>query len=229
MVSVDTVYQTVLAILNKENRGYMTPQEFNLLANQAQSEIFEQYFYDLNQYNRRGEINNEFANIVQNIKEKIDLFKIQEFDLIYFNGSYELPANLYRLGSVQYGYTEIEQVNSKEFLYVLNSPLTAPSESFPVYIRVDNTIQVYPASIIQEVTCNYIKTPTTVNWTYKTVNGTALYNPSSTDHNDFELHPSEEVTLVNKILTLAGVIIKQPDITQIGEAKDNKKITQEKS
>lgn len=229
MVSVDTVYQTVLAILNKENRGYMTPQEFNLLANQAQSEIFEQYFYDLNQYNRRGEINNEFANIVQNIKEKIDLFKIQEFDLIYFNRSYELPANLYRLGSVQYGYTEIEQVNSKEFLYVLNSPLTAPSESFPVYIRVDNTIQVYPASIVQEVTCNYIKTPTTVNWTYKTVNGTALYNPSSTDHNDFELHPSEEVTLVNKILTLAGVIIKQPDITQIGEAKDNKKITQEKS
>lgn len=229
MVSVDTVYQTVLAILNKENRGYMTPQEFNLLANQAQSEIFEQYFYDLNQYNRRGEINNEFANIVQNIKEKIDLFKIQEFDLIYFNGSYELPANLYRLGSVQYGYTEIEQVNSKEFLYVLNSPLTAPSEPFPVYIRVNNTIQVYPASIVQEVTCNYIKTPTTVNWTYKTVNGTALYNPSSTDHNDFELHPSEEVTLVNKILTLAGVIIKQPDITQIGEAKDNKKITQEKS
>ena len=30
MISVDTVYQRVLAILNKENRGYMTPQEFNL-------------------------------------------------------------------------------------------------------------------------------------------------------------------------------------------------------
>ena len=58
MVSVDKVYQRVLAILNKENRGYMTPQEYNLLANQAQLEIFEQYFYDLNQYNRRGEINN---------------------------------------------------------------------------------------------------------------------------------------------------------------------------
>ena len=39
MISVDTVYQRVLAILNKENRGYMTPQEFNLMANQAQIEI----------------------------------------------------------------------------------------------------------------------------------------------------------------------------------------------
>ena len=43
-VSVDTVYQRVLAILNKEQRGYVTPQEFNLFANQAQMDIFEQYF-----------------------------------------------------------------------------------------------------------------------------------------------------------------------------------------
>ena len=49
-VSVDTVYQRVLAILNKEQRGYVTPQEFNLFANQAQMDLFEQYFYDINQF-----------------------------------------------------------------------------------------------------------------------------------------------------------------------------------
>jgi len=41
MISIDTVYQRVLAIINKENRGYLTPQDFNLFANQAQLEIFE--------------------------------------------------------------------------------------------------------------------------------------------------------------------------------------------
>ena len=50
MISVDTVYQTVLALANKEQRGYITPQEFNLFANQVQQEIFEQYFYDTNQF-----------------------------------------------------------------------------------------------------------------------------------------------------------------------------------
>ena len=45
MVSVDTVYQRVLALANKEQRGYITPQEFNLLANQAQMVIFDQYFF----------------------------------------------------------------------------------------------------------------------------------------------------------------------------------------
>ena len=52
MISIDTVYQRVLALANKEQRGYITPQEFNLFANQAQNEIFEQYFYDLNQFRR---------------------------------------------------------------------------------------------------------------------------------------------------------------------------------
>ena len=47
-VNVDTVYQTVQALANKEQRGYLTPQEFNLFANQAQMDIFEQYIYDLN-------------------------------------------------------------------------------------------------------------------------------------------------------------------------------------
>ena len=51
-ISIDTIYQRVLALANKEQRGYVTPQEFNLFANQAQQEIFEQYFYDLNQVAR---------------------------------------------------------------------------------------------------------------------------------------------------------------------------------
>ena len=48
-VSIDTVYQRVLAFANKEQRGYITPQEFNIFAENAQLEIFEQYFYDLAQ------------------------------------------------------------------------------------------------------------------------------------------------------------------------------------
>ena len=46
-IYIDTVYQTVQALANKEQRGYITPQEFNLFANQAQDDIFDQYLYDL--------------------------------------------------------------------------------------------------------------------------------------------------------------------------------------
>ena len=43
-INVNTIYQRVLAISNKEQRGYVTPQEYNVFANAAQADIFEQYF-----------------------------------------------------------------------------------------------------------------------------------------------------------------------------------------
>jgi hypothetical protein len=49
-INVNTVYQTVLLILNKEQRGYMTPVEYNRIATQSQLDIFDQYFDDLNQH-----------------------------------------------------------------------------------------------------------------------------------------------------------------------------------
>ena len=42
-ININTVYKTVLLILNKEERGYVTPDEFNKISNQVQLEIFEQY------------------------------------------------------------------------------------------------------------------------------------------------------------------------------------------
>ena len=70
-VSVNTVYQKVLAIANKEQRGYITPQEFNLFADQAQKEIFEQYFYDINQFNRVPGNQTEFSDQLYMLEEKI--------------------------------------------------------------------------------------------------------------------------------------------------------------
>ena len=52
-VNVNTVYTTVLYILNKEQRGYMTPDEFNKVGQQVQLEIFESYFEELNQLQRQ--------------------------------------------------------------------------------------------------------------------------------------------------------------------------------
>ena len=88
-VSVDTVYKTVLLILNKEQRGYITPAEFNKIGEQVQLEIFENYFEDLNQQLRVPENNSEYANRVKNLYEKIDinnmlLHLIKDYDVIFY-------------------------------------------------------------------------------------------------------------------------------------------------
>ena len=70
-VSIDTVYQRVLTLANKEQRGYITPQEFNLLANQAQMEIFEQYFYEEKQAEKNLKNSTQFSNVDEMLDEKI--------------------------------------------------------------------------------------------------------------------------------------------------------------
>ena len=74
-INVNTVYQTVLLILNKEQRGYMTPVEFNKIGSQVQLEIFEKYFDDLNQQLRVPQADTDFSNRVINLDEKMSIFK----------------------------------------------------------------------------------------------------------------------------------------------------------
>ena len=108
MILVDTVYQKVLALANKEQRGYITPQDFNLFANQAQLEIFEQYFYDVNGARRVQGNDTVYADIDDMLEEKMQVFE-QTHDvnaiLTYVTtlGGVILPNNFYRVHRVEAG------------------------------------------------------------------------------------------------------------------------------
>ena len=119
MVNIDTVYQTILAIANKEQRGYITPQEFNLFANQAQMEIFEQYFYDENQFSRIPGNSTEYSDMLDLLEEKISIFEKFKVAMSAMSGNQAtVPTDLYRLGTVWYGAAgydvEVEKVGKKD-------------------------------------------------------------------------------------------------------------------
>tara|TARA_R100001463_G_scaffold7933_9_gene24942 strand:- start:1016 stop:1714 length:699 start_codon:yes stop_codon:yes gene_type:complete len=229
-VSVDTVYQRVLGILNKEQRGYVTPQEFNLFANQAQLDIFEQYFYDINQFGRLHGNSTEFSDMLNILNEKIALFEENNATLVYFassNGFWALPANLYKLGTVIYNQIEVERVDPKEYLYINSSPLSRPQNNRPIYVADTRGFKAYgDAELTSGVTCNYIKKPADVNWGYQIVFNEPLYNAATSV--DFELHPSDETELVIKILELAGLLIKDISMYQVENQEDIQRTQQEK-
>jgi len=74
-VNVDIVYKTVLLILNKEQRGNLTPDEFNKVATQVQLEIFESYFDTLNMQLRRPDNDTEYGDRIKNVDNSIAVFK----------------------------------------------------------------------------------------------------------------------------------------------------------
>ena len=147
-ISIDTVYQRVLTLANKEQRGYITPQEFNLLANQAQLEIFEQYFNDMNNYASRVPGNkDEYSDPLDILEEKISIFEqegdnkfvIANFPIVSGGtGSNQIPSSMvvpsiiHRFGTIEVDGEQVDIVNSKDFYLALKSRLTAPSPSRPI-------------------------------------------------------------------------------------------------
>ena len=220
MVNVDTVYQRVLTIANKEQRGYITPLEFNLLANQAQLDIFEGYFVEVAQAATAGSPGNEteYSDIMKTLNEKISVFKKVDTALVKQGSFFLYPNDMYKLGTLYYAQTglttdgvEIQEINYDELLDYNNSPLTKPDKSHPLYIRREEGIRIISTpDITSGVMATYIRKPAKVEWGYVVTNEQALYNASSSDN--FELHESEEVTLITEILSLAGIVLSRPDL-----------------
>ena len=235
MINVDRVYQRVLTLANKEQRGYITPQEFNLSANQAQMDIFEQYFYDLNQFRRVPGNDTTHADMVDILEEKIGIFEVTTaLTLVpntegFSSGDLNGLTRFYRLSNVRSGNIMMESVSRKDFRTFPNSPLTAPTATRPIYIvdTINNTLQI-TGNTLDTANIDYIQSPRDVNWTYMVVGEKALLNATALDYQDFDLHPSEETKLVVKILTLAGFTLKDPNLYQAAAAEDTKNIQQEK-
>ena len=233
-ISVDTVYQRVLALANKEQRGYITPQEFNLFANQAQMDILEQYFYDINQWGRQRGNDTEYSDMLSIIQEKLSELEVRLIGETLSGGIYDhrLIQDLYKLGSIHTTHPtnsqkiEIEQVNNNEWYYMESAPLTRPTLARPVYVNRKDGLNVYP-NTISSIDISYIKQPAKVEWAYVVVNDKALYNDTLSV--DFELHASEESELVYKILMLSGVVIKKPELTQVAAQVEGSKEQQEKT
>ena len=102
-VNVNTVYRTVLLIINKEQRGYLTPDEFNRTAAQVQLEIFNEYFDDLNQQLRVPSNDTEYSDRIKNLEQKIAIFQTDGV-CSPTTGGFNIPSasDFYKLGTVIY-------------------------------------------------------------------------------------------------------------------------------
>mgnify|MGYP003112151049 FL=1 len=254
-INIDKVYQKVLAIANKEQRGYITPQEFNLFADQAQMNIFEQYFFDINQFNRVPGNQTDFSDPLSGLEEKISFFKKRQEPLTLANDFGDVFLNdyifdMFKLGTVYRRYKNgslktVDPISSfEEYRQITSSKLLAPTELYPKYIRyyaessLDTTkdrIKISPYSGLKDletqtgkkqVFADYIRKPAKPNWSYVVVNEQALYDSTTSD--DFELHKSEENNLIFKILQLAGITI-DINLYQVAAQEEIKNIQQEKA
>jgi len=242
-INVNNVYQTVLLILNKEQRGYMTPDEFNKTATQVQLDIFEQYFDDLNQQLRVPQADYDYTDRHVNLDDQISTFKclgecpygVDYFDvpnadlisgniIVYDDNPQSGQYAFYRIGTLTYepgGTTfpvEIERLQRSDFYEIQKSELTAPSVNFPVYLYENKQIRVLPSTITDYVKATFIRKPLNVIWAYS-IGGQGQYVQDVSNSQNFELESNEQVNVILRILQYSGIIIRDSQIIQAASAE----------
>lgn len=236
MISINSVRNTVMYLLEKENNGYINPETFNAYCVMAQLDIFENIFYEytnwLNKESRRL-TNTEYSNIPKNLREQIDVF-----------ASYTTPSNFtynstdnlwnysgsdfYRSGNLslvnaQGKKIDIEETTKSELNRLNNLKLV--STTYPLYEKINNSFRIHPiVPLGYTVEMFYIRKPKDPKWTYINVSGNPIYNASATDKQDFELMPNQLAPLVMKILSYCGVSLREEQVVQVANSEEVKNI-----
>lgn len=226
---INSVRNTVLAVINKNNYGYISPSDFNLFAKQAQLDMFEKYFQKYN-----AQINKEngrmsgtgLANVSKQYEEVISTFSTSATLAQVAANRYALPSDYYMLDVLQYNPTgiEIELIEESKLRY-LSSTLMAPTSAFPLYVQRGNNIDVFPVTITgaNDVSAFYIRYPQDPKWTYiNLTNGEPLFDQSAIDYQDFELPITDEPELVNLILQYAGISVREGDVYTFADREEQK-------
>ena len=217
-INVNTVYQTVLLILNKEQRGYITPDEFNKTATQVQLQISQKYFEDLNQASRVPQNDMDYADRVLGIDEKISLFRRTRIVAT----SNDIGSDVYRLGTVTFrpetlgkvgDAVELQRVQRNEYYNITKSPLTKPTEQFPVYLFQNNEILARPTTI-NSVDIDFVIRPSDVVWGFTKDQNTQILVYNSNTSTNFQLDQTEQTEVILRILAYAGIVIRDPQIVQ---------------
>jgi len=241
---INSVRNTVLSILNKNNYGYISPSDFNLFAKQAQMDIFENYFfqynYQINKENAR-QSGTGYANLKQGNEEVIDYFSTtSKLTIVAATNTFNLPLDYYLLNKILYDaqatpsvpLKEMERVSQKKITLLLNSNITSPNILYPAYTMEANLLTAYPTTINaqDDVVCQYVRYPLDPKWTYIDVpssTGEPLFSPTAVDYQDFELPESDEPTLVVRILEYAGLSIRETEVVKVAAGMDARENTSE--
>jgi len=231
-IDINKVYKAVLVVLEQEKRGVLTPNEFNKIATQAQQEIFTQYFDDLNQLLGMPQTSLAYADRMALLDEKISIFKKNENVVLTNNVAIPTQA-VQELGSVIYNSPttgvpgrEAQRIQQYELFTTNQSPLTAPTSFYPVYIYEGNKITMHPDNLTgnnttdKVIQLNYLYFPADPKWGFDVDTELGHYVYNELDSQDFEIHKSDQPLLIDKILGYAGVMTKDQFVMSLANGKE---------
>ena len=227
MASVNAVYSTLKDLVNKDQKGFVTPAVFNNLAGIAQINIYNRLFDTLKdaRRTRRAQFDSgRDKSLEKRIQEDLSSFARNQ-TITRAGGVFAKPDDLSRIISAttfssivlgQSTRTPIEMLYDEDKIErILRSNISSPTESFPIAL-VSDDIEVFPQTI-NRIQLRYYKVPSNPTFAYVTVNGIEIYN--ATGSVDFDLPDHYSAMLVTEIAELIGLNLRDTVVQAFGQGE----------
>lgn len=243
MISINRARNTVLYLLDKNNRGFIGADKFDTFCYLAQMDIFENLFFQYNKWKlneNKKSSTTEYGDIPKNIQEQIDAFSEYSIpdNFTYDSGKdawFYLGADLYRSEGLSLVFPngkkkDVEEVSKTEWNNLINSTINMPTTTYPIYtkvglgFRVAPEVPTTPAGYGLELF--YIRVPKTPKWSYINVDGNPMYNAGASDKQDIELSETLFSEFIIKVLSYCGLSIKEQDVVAV--AANSEVVTDQK-
>lgn len=232
MIDVNKAYKFLQFLSNKNQSGFLTPNDFNLIINRAlQSWVMDRY-HNVKKQNPNGE---SFMGWQQSQKITDDLRYLIEHDRITQvddNGRIALPSDYLHLSSLRYQYTYFDEggtlaieEQSVDILRDNEIGGMLSSKIFGKKIRqgktivaaiYDEYIQVHPKERGRAI-LTYLRKPVEAVWSFTNVNNRPVYDATTS----VDIEAPEEA--FNEICMIAcsflGINLREGDLINYSETQ----------
>jgi hypothetical protein len=201
-MTIDQAYQFILFVANKEQRGVIPPEKFNVLAPIMQMSVVNDMLGNLTKYKEHDPVPNIGTHISQKWREDLRvLFKNAPVTVNSSTGVGAYPTDALYIDTINVTSTGklVTEVTMDEYRRLTSSQIKPPTADYPVYVLRGSTIIVSPAV---NVDVYYIRKPTTAKWNF-TGDEVPVY--ASSGSQDFEVSDTLHLLICNKILAAVGV------------------------
>lgn len=222
-MTVDFVYRLCQYIINKNQQGYLSPDEFNLAINQAQYSYLDFLLGSFEQYSPGRPIAKVELGMNETIRQRLTAFIDPAVTLtVDGTGLAPYPAD-YQQADAMYTSTmqRIRYIQQDRLYHVLEDPID-PVATNPIYLIQSNGFQFYPITI-GTAKLSYVGTPDTIVWaSTPDPNGRPVYDPvNSVDPKWYDLDMFEvtirALKIISRNLQLPSVDQLATEIKQIGQ------------
>jgi hypothetical protein len=223
--NINDTYLLMQKIINKNQQGYLSPDDFNYFINEASKSLFNEYRGKITQYVAGRPVPKAGYARTQLISETLSYF-FMNAALTLTSGVAPMPEDHIETIDVSStfntGRVLIRRVEHDRFYNYTNSSIDTPTTEFPIYMENNQELQFSPIALTG-VQLNYLKAPVAANWGY-TIGfaGRPTYAPTGGVNGDsvnLEWDETEISNVIMRAISLMGISVKDQQMINWAETQ----------